>query len=119
MNRVLIIEDEAQIRQNFLEILELEGFEAYGAENGEIGLDVIDHNQLDLVICDLLMPGMDGAEVLRAVRETPHTEYLPFIVVTANTDLGRRDEVLNIGATAVLTKPVDLDVLLDAIRESI
>jgi DNA-binding response OmpR family regulator len=116
MSRILVIEDEEQIRQNFLEVLELEGFEAFGAENGEVGLDVIDQYELDLVICDLLMPGIGGGEVLSEVRASPRTEFLPFIVVTAHTDQATHDNIMELGASATLTKPVDLDELLGAIR---
>ncbi len=65
MPRILVIEDEKPVRTNILDLLKVEGYEVFGAENGRIGLQLVQEHLLDLIICDVLMPQMDGFEVLR------------------------------------------------------
>jgi CheY-like chemotaxis protein len=117
MPTILIVEDEEQIRTSYVEILELEGFEAYGAENGMVGLDVIAQVSIDVVVCDLVMPRMDGYEMLGVLRQNAETADIPFILVTAKTDQPTRDDFIALGVNAILAKPVRLEELLATIRE--
>ena len=117
MATILIVEDEEQIRTSYVEILQLEGYEAYGAGNGKEGLDIIGEKTIDLVVCDLLMPHMDGYEMLTALRQHPATAHMPFILVSAKSDQATRDDFTAIGVNAILAKPARLEDLLDTISE--
>ena len=86
MTRVLIIEDETLIRENIAQTLMFEGFEVLEAPNGRVGLELAQHNNPDLIICDVMMPEMDGHEVLRQLQADPTTEATPFIFSTALAD---------------------------------
>jgi CheY-like chemotaxis protein len=118
MGKILVIEDEPQMRRNIMTILELEGHQTVGAENGRVGLALAREHQPDLIFCDITMPDVDGYDVLRSLRADPDpaTAALPFVFLTAKgekTDLGAG---MNIGADGYLTKPVILNDLLTAIR---
>ena len=117
MPTILIVEDEEQIRESYVEILELEGYGAFGAGNGRVGLDIIDQTPIDLVVCDLLMPYMNGHQMLVELRQNPATANMPFILVSAKNDQATREESFALGATAILAKPVKLEKLLETIQE--
>lgn len=116
MNRVLVIEDEPKMLRNLLTILTMEGFEAVGARNGEEGVETALRELPDLVICDVMMPGFDGYEVLTRLRANPSTVDIPLIFLTAR---GEREDVragMNLGADDYLCKPCPTDELLSAIQ---
>ncbi len=116
MKRILVIEDEPEMRRNLLTILRLENFAAFGAENGTAGLDQARRIRPDLILCDVMMPGLDGYSVLNALRAESHTATIPFIFLTAR---GEKPDVragMNLGADDYLTKPVAKVDLLQAIR---
>ncbi|HAO10790.1 MAG TPA: hybrid sensor histidine kinase/response regulator, partial [Planktothrix sp. UBA8407] len=74
MTRILVIENEEFIRESILELLEIEEFETLSAENGKIGLQVAQKSNPDLILCDVVMPEMDGHGVLEALRKAPETK---------------------------------------------
>ncbi|MBD2043446.1 EAL domain-containing response regulator [Microcoleus sp. FACHB-672] len=115
MPKILVIEDEELIRENILELLELEAFEAIGAENGLIGFQRATEELPDLIICDVMMPEMDGHSVLNALRNDPSTATIPFIFLTARTDRLDVRAGMDLGADDYLTKPCTPDELLRAI----
>ncbi|MBD2537698.1 response regulator, partial [Coleofasciculus sp. FACHB-SPT36] len=78
MAKILVIEDEISIRENILELLEAEGFDAIAAENGQIGLQLAQAEIPDLILSDALMPELDGYGVLKALRSNPVTATIPF-----------------------------------------
>lgn len=115
MSKILVIEDEDAIRNNILELLEAENFEAIGAENGYTGIRMAQESYPDLIICDILMPDIDGYTVLTELRQDPATEIIPFIFLTAKTD---RDDLrlgMELGADDYITKPCTPTELLSAI----
>ncbi|MBD1860709.1 MULTISPECIES: response regulator [Trichocoleus] len=115
MRKILVIEDEQPFREAVLELLEVEGFQAIGAENGQIGVRLAQENLPDLVLCDIQMPDIDGYSVLRELRQNSLTATLPFIFLTAR---GGRDELrqgMNLGADDYLIKPCTSAQLLNAI----
>jgi DNA-binding NarL/FixJ family response regulator len=115
-HRLLVIEDEPQMLRNLVTILRAEGFSVLGAPGGQEGLALAHAELPDLILCDLMMPDLDGIEVLRRLRAVPRLAPVPFIFLTAR---GERDEVragMNLGADDYLTKPVKVDDLLGAIR---
>jgi CheY-like chemotaxis protein len=114
MKKILVIEDEIENREMFLESLEAEGFNAIGAENGRQGIQVAREQLPDLIVCDFLMPELDGCEVLRRLRQNPLTAAIPFIFLTA-----KRERVCAREAKAdgYLTKPCTVENLLGAIAQ--
>lgn len=115
MKKILVIEDELTVRSNILEILEFEQFDAVGAENGLIGALWAQEYLPDLVICDVMMPEINGYEVLGALRQNPMTATIPFIFLTAMADHSDRRRGMELGADDYLTKPFTADELLAAI----
>jgi two-component system, sensor histidine kinase and response regulator len=116
MTKIAVIEDESIIRRNIVTMLELEGYEVVQAENGSAGVDLVQSQRPALIICDIMMPGMDGYEVLQAVRAAPATTLTPFIFLTARVDRDSQRTGMNTGADDYITKPFDPDELLDAIK---
>ncbi len=116
MPKILVIEDEALVRANILEILDSSGdFDALGAENGLVGVRLAQEHRPDLIVCDIMMPELDGYGVLEALRADPATAAIPFIFLTAKADQGDLRFGMNLGADDYLTKPFRRTELLMAI----
>ncbi|WP_017720862.1 putative bifunctional diguanylate cyclase/phosphodiesterase [Kamptonema formosum] len=116
MPKILVIEDEALVRANILEILDSSGdFDALGAENGLVGVRLAREHRPDLIVCDIMMPELDGYGVLEALRADPATAAIPFIFLTAKADQGDLRFGMNLGADDYLTKPFRRTELLVAI----
>ena len=116
LNTVLTIDDNDTIRQNVQDILSIEGFEVLTAENGSDGIAMANSHLPDLVLCDITMPGIDGYEVLRRLREEESTTTIPFVFLTA---LDTRDDIrkgMGIGGDDYLTKPFTVEELLTAVK---
>jgi DNA-binding response OmpR family regulator len=116
VTRVLVIEDEESIRENIIEILELEAFEVVGAENGLLGVEAARENLPDLIICDVTMPGLDGYEVLLELRQDPITASIPFVFLTARADRSFMRHGMELGADDYLTKPFRYREMLARVR---
>ena len=116
MPRILLIEDNHNLREEILNVLELEGYEVVTAENGRIGVERLPEANPDLVLCDLMMPDMDGYETLKAIRGNPATALLPVIVLTARDDDQCQSKALELGATGYVTKPFKIPDLVAAVQ---
>lgn len=116
MKRILVIEDEPEMLRNMVTLLSMEGFTALKAGDGRKGVDVARRERPDLVICDVMMPELDGYGVLEALRGSPETTAIPFIFLTAKGEKTDLRAGMNLGADDYLTKPVDADELLAAIQ---
>lgn len=116
MTKILIIEDEVFIRENLLELLEIEGFEAIGAENGIVGVQFAKDYQPDLILCDVMMPELDGYGVLDALRANPVTETIPFMFLTASADRNNLQKIRELGFNEYILKPFHVDKFLAAIK---
>jgi CheY-like chemotaxis protein len=114
---VLVIDDEAPIRVNLRRILLLEGYSVTEAPDGAAGIECIRHAVPDLVICDLMMPGVGGYGVLEFLRNDAALAGLPFVMLTASAEEEEAETSLARGANAYLTKPFSVSALLDVIRE--
>ncbi|MFA6115818.1 MAG: response regulator [Sphingomonas sp.] len=113
---ILFIEDDPMNRRVVKDMLDVAGASMVGAESGEIGLQLIEEQDFDMILVDLRMPGMDGLEAIRHIRgRTDAKGKLPIIVVTADTAIDLRERCLSEGADEVLFKPVAMDSLFDAI----
>ena len=113
--RVLVIDDEPLVGDVIAEALRLEGNDVVVASSGEEGLRVIAENPPDAVFLDIIMPGMDGIEVLRAIREW-HLR-LPVIILSGWASPGQLEEARRLGVTDVISKPVPLQNLARALRK--
>lgn len=116
MVKILVIEDEMEIRANLLELLALEGYDIMGADNGVTGLIGALEFEPDLILCDVMMPELDGYDVLNALRQEPKTMLVPFIFLTAFADKGDIRQGMNLGADDYLTKPFTCTEVLDAVQ---
>jgi len=114
--RILLIEDENALRQDIAEILTFEGYNVSQAENGKVGFRLALETSPDLILCDIMMPEMDGFEVLAAVRENLSTRLTPFIMLTALADRENFRSVMEQGADDYIAKPVGIAELLNAIQ---
>jgi len=112
---VLVIEDDEFTRRATLKLLSCQGFTTIGAEDGEIGIEMIRQFLPEIILCDINMPRLNGFEVLKKVRQDPATANIPFIFLTANICEQDIAYALALGADCYLKKPITLDGLLEAI----
>ncbi|MBW4425991.1 MAG: EAL domain-containing response regulator [Nostoc desertorum CM1-VF14] len=115
MTKILIIEDEEAVRENILDLLEAEDFETIGAANGRIGVNLAISEVPDLILCDMMMPQLDGYGVLTILRQDPTTATIPFIFLTAKSAKSDFRQGMNMGADDYITKPFTRAELLSAI----
>lgn len=115
MKKILVIEDEPEMRRNLVTILRLEKYQPLSAENGRIGLDLAIKEKPDLILCDVMMPELDGHGVLKSLRDNSATASIPFIFLTAKGEKIDQRNGMNLGADDYLTKPVAKAELLEAI----
>ncbi|MEO6549385.1 MAG: response regulator [Ferruginibacter sp.] len=113
---ILVIEDNTEIRENTGEILELAGFKVLTAKNGKEGVEVALKQKPDLIVCDIMMPELDGYGVLHLLRKHPDTASVPFIFLTAKTERGDFRKGMEMGADDYITKPFDDSELLSAVE---
>jgi DNA-binding response OmpR family regulator len=116
MQKILIIEDDQPIRKQMAQILRFEGFETLEAANGKLGVASALDSTPDLVICDIMMPEMDGFGVLQALRDNPRTALIPFIFLTALVAISDRRHGMEEGADDYITKPYKPEALLGSVR---
>ena len=119
MNKILIIEDEAAIRRVLSKIIteESKEYQVEVAEDGLQGLNMITKNDYDLVLCDIKMPKMDGVEVLEKTQKIK--PEIPFIMISGHGDLGTAVATMRMGAFDYISKPPDLNRLLNAVRNAL
>ena len=116
MTKILVIEDEHLLRREILTVLGFEGFESVGAEDGVVGVQMAREHRPDLIICDVMMPRLDGYGVLSELRSDPVTAVIPFVFLTAKADKTDLRAGMDLGADDYLTKPFTHDELLAAIN---
>ena len=117
MKKILIIEDNAEVRENLEEILELYGYAVETAEDGTVGVRLALQNPPDLILCDVMMPQLDGFGVLNILSKKPATADVPFIFLTAKSEQADFRRGMNLGADDYLTKPFFKDDLLSVIEK--
>lgn len=110
MFNILVIEDNKNMRKLICATLKQNGYSTFEAEDGEIGLDVLDTTHIDLIICDIMMPNMDGYEFTETLRDG-HCET-PIIIVTAKEQLEDKKKGFSIGADDYMVKPIDFEELI-------
>ncbi|MGF1492295.1 MAG: response regulator transcription factor [Microcoleaceae cyanobacterium] len=112
---ILVIEDEVDICENLEEILELSDYQVLAARNGQIGLELAREHIPDLILCDVMMPGLDGYQVIEALRQSSGTARIPVIFLTAKADRSDIRHGMNLGADDYITKPFLPNEVLNAI----
>lgn len=116
MKTILLIEDNIEVRENTAEILSLAGYNVLTAENGKLGVELAQSSKPDLIICDIMMPELDGYGVLHILNKKSDTAGIPFIFLTARTEKSDIRKGMNLGADDYLTKPFDDTDLMNAIE---
>jgi len=114
--RILVVDDVATNLRLVQGYLRSEGYQVFLADSGEEALRVIEAEQPDLVLLDVIMPGMDGFETCRRIRQDPTTRHIPVILVTSLTDLDHKAQGQQAGADDFVTKPLDRNELLIRVR---
>ncbi len=113
---ILVIEDTLEVRENICEILELAGYDVLDAANGKKGIEVVMENNVDLILCDVMMPELDGFGVLKILNGNAKTNKIPFIFLTAKAEKTDFRKGMGLGADDYITKPFDDTELLEAIE---
>jgi CheY-like chemotaxis protein/DNA-binding XRE family transcriptional regulator len=119
MDRILIIEDDQIVRENTAELLRLANYHVFTAENGKIGVEKALQLQPNLILCDILMPDLDGYGVLQIVMRNEKLKNIPFVFMTAKTDHKDVRKGMNMGASDYLTKPFNESELLNTVETRI
>ena len=115
--RVLTVDDSRTILAMLHHTLTNAGFEVLQAENGQIGLDVLKNEEVDVVITDINMPVMDGIEFIKQVRATGRHQSLPILILTTETSQDKRDQGRAAGGTGWIVKPFDPEKLISVINK--
>ena len=116
MKSILVIDDNLEIRDNTAEILELAGYKTFTAENGKQGVDLAIKEKPSVIVCDIMMPELDGYGVLHLLRKNTDTQNIPFIFLTAKTERTDFRKGMEMGADDYITKPFSIDELIARIK---
>lgn len=116
MKKILVIEDNAGIRENIAEILELANYKVFTAEDGKMGIEIALHEKPDLILCDVMMPRLDGYGVLHLLHKNPAIRNTPFIFMSARAERAEMRRGMELGADDYITKPFEKTELLQAIE---
>jgi len=118
--KILVIDDAASIRQVVTMILAEEGYDIVEAVDGVDGLEKLKNNEIDIIVCDVNMPNMNGVEFLEQVKtndEFTDYKFLPFIMLTTETGQEMKEQGKKLGAKAWLVKPFQPEMLVDAVKK--
>jgi DNA-binding response OmpR family regulator len=115
--KILVVDDDEHILRSLVQYLELEDFEVISADNGPDALKKFAEFKPDLLVLDVMMPGMDGFQVLETIRADHETSKVPVLMLTARDQHADILKGYQMGASSYLVKPFNLDELVDAIRE--
>lgn len=116
MTKIVLIEDNNEMRENIEEILELADYQVLSAENGKVGVELVKKELPDIIVCDIMMPELDGYGVLYYLSKIPETRGIPFIFLSAKTERQDLRKGMNLGADDYVTKPFEEIELLEAIE---
>jgi CRP-like cAMP-binding protein len=113
---ILVIDDNNDIRENTAEILDLAGYKTFTAENGKRGVEIAIREKPSVIVCDIMMPELDGYGVLHLLKKNPDTQNIPFIFLTAKTERSDFRKGMEMGADDYITKPFEDIELLNAVE---
>ncbi|MFW6232661.1 MAG: response regulator transcription factor, partial [Bacteroidota bacterium] len=114
--KILIIEDDPDVIDNIEDVLELKGYKVIAARSGKVGIKHAKANIPDLIICDIMMPGMDGYEVLDTLKNDPATYSIPFLFLSAKAEREDLRRGMDLGADDYITKPFENKDILSAVE---
>lgn len=117
MKTVLIIEDNLEIRENLEELLELNGYSILTAKNGKEGIDIINLQFPHMIICDIMMPEVNGYEVIHTLKSNIKTKDIPFVFLTASIERKEIEQAASFGASAYILKPFEPEELLKIVNQ--
>ncbi len=117
MHRILYVEDNYQNKRLVKKILTAKGYEVLEADDGEQGVEMATHEHPDLILMDISIPGIDGIEATRLIKENPDTTHIPIVALTANAMRGDRERFLAAGCDDYLPKPISTPDLLRVLKE--
>ena len=115
--RILVIEDEREMADLVAQILEKEGYDVDVAYDGEVGLNKVRETKPDAVLLDIMLPKIDGRDLLKKVKEEESTKKIPFIILSAKTEQWDRDLGLELGADEYIEKPLEIVKLLRKVKD--
>lgn len=110
MFNVLVVEDDSELRELFSTVLENNGYKAFQAKDGEEALDVIDVQYIDLIVTDIMMPNMDGYELVKELREADY--QMPVLMITAKNTAADKQEGFRVGTDDYMVKPIDVNEMI-------
>jgi CheY-like chemotaxis protein len=113
--RILVVEDNTDHRDLITRMLEIEGYTIFTAQDGDEGLEQVKAECPDLIICDVMMPRVDGLQMVRALRGMPEGSPIPVLMITAYGDV--REDAIKAGADRTMGKPFDFDELIKVVKE--
>lgn len=116
MKKILLIEDDVVLRENTTELLELSNYQVINAPNGKLGVKLAKETLPDIIVCDIMMPELDGYGVLEALSNNNTTQYIPFIFLSAKTERKDVRKGMDLGADDYITKPFNEEELISAIE---
>lgn len=117
MKKILIIEDDYSVQSGIVDLLEAKEYSVFTASDGKEGLKIAREILPDLIICDVMMPRLNGFEVIKELNNNPSTSFIPFIFLTAKAEMHDLREGMNLGADDYVTKPYDALVLLKSVEK--
>lgn len=110
MFRILVVEDDVSLKNLFCRTLQRNNYQTFGADRAETALEILDREYIDLIVTDIMMPGMDGFEFIRQLRESPID--LPILIITAKSDIMDKQTGFFAGADDYMVKPIDINELI-------
>jgi len=119
MKNILVVEDTASIREEVCEILKMEGFNVFEAENGMIGLDIAKKELPNLIISDIVMPELSGFDFFKEITDNISTMNIPIIFLSARADIESVNEAIEMGVVEYIIKPVSPDILINIVNKKL
>ncbi len=117
--RLMLVEDEQQQRETLKFLFESEGYDVLAAESAEIALEMLSHSRPGLIVADVKLPGKDGFELYDLVLNDAKLRSIPFLFITGYNDPLSIERVTKLGALGYITKPYNLESLMQKVRESL
>jgi len=114
---LLVIDDDSVTRQLIEKVLSVNGFDVYSAEDGQTGLELVEEHDFDVILLDWMMPGMDGMEVLKRLKNNGKSEYIPIFMLTGKDSRQDIELAMSLGIEDYITKPFNPSEIDDLIRE--
>ncbi|UCD56391.1 MAG: response regulator [Candidatus Hydrogenedentota bacterium] len=105
--RILVVEDNVMNMELAVDLLQIQGYEVFSAKTGQEALEISNREQLDLILMDVQLPGMDGLEVTKKLKQNPKTSHIPIVALTAYAMKGDEERILRHGCTGYISKPID------------